>query len=158
MSTKKDGAYSFSKESSVIRDNKGRIVLTKAYCHNGHFIMTDEHKFEGYAGIKIIAVYGGKEAEIFLSPILNDHRKKCPVYPHLAVLELQCPVCREPLPHLAPCDCTAGATYRTIYLRTDADIHWSIGICNAYGCPKSFIKDGEEIITEAREAHSTVWA
>ena len=158
MSNPKARPHAFSSESSVIRDEKGRIVLTKAYCHNGHYLITDEQKFEGYSGIKIIAVHEDKESVIILSPILNDHRKVCPVYPHLTVLELLCPVCKEPLPLLAPCDCTAGSNYRTIYLRKDADIHWSIGICNAYGCPHSFIRDGEEIITETRETQSTVWA
>ena len=150
--------HDFSKESSVIRDEKGRTVIMKAYCHNGHYIMSEEHKYEGYPAVKLISLYEGKESEIILSPILNDNRKICPVYPHLAVLEILCPVCREPLKYLAPCGCTAGSNYRTIYLRNEPDIHWSIGICDAYGCPNSFIRDGEDIITESREAQSTVWA
>ncbi|GAB4303113.1 MAG: hypothetical protein Kow0090_18690 [Myxococcota bacterium] len=157
MSGAKNEAYKVPEESPVIRDEKGRFVVTKAYCQNGHFLITDEYKFEGYPGINLISLYGGKESLVVLSPILNDRSKICPVYPHLAVLDLLCPVCKESFPRLAPCDCGAGAHYRTIYLRTDADIHWSIGVCDAYGCPKSFIREGEEIITEAREAQSTLW-
>ncbi len=140
--------HKFSEESGVIKDEQGRIVLTQAFCPEGHSLITDEAQFDGYNGIKVLGLYDGKEYTIILSPIMHDKRKQCPEFPDGAIVDLVCPVCKKPLPRIAPCGCQLGSFYRQVYLTPHGDKGSSIGICDAYGCPRSFIRDEGEIISE----------
>ncbi|GAB4292901.1 MAG: hypothetical protein Kow0090_07010 [Myxococcota bacterium] len=142
--------HEFSDDSGVKKDEKGRIVLTRAYCHNGHFLLSDEELFDGHLGIKLLGRVEGREDVIYLSPIMNDQRKKTPKYTPGTIVELACPECGDKLDRVAPCGCSVGSFYRTIFLTPAADEDWSIGICDAYGCPRSFIRDAGEIISEVR--------
>jgi len=142
--------HNFTPDSGVKKDEKGRIVLTRAYCHNGHFLLSDEKLFEGEKAIKLIGRFQEKEEPIYLSPIMGDSSKEATAYPDGSIVEFLCPECMERLPRLAPCGCVPGSFYRNIFLTPAADEDWSIGICDAYGCPRSFIRDGGEIISEVR--------
>ena len=143
-------AHSYSQQSGVKRDAEDRVVLTQAFCQDGHLLIADDVRFDGEAGLKLLGRYKDAEFDVILSPIMHDRRKQCPKLPRFALVELCCPVCKKPLPRIAPCGCTVGSFYRQVFLTKDADPAWSIGICDAYGCPRSFIRDNGEIISEVR--------
>lgn len=142
--------HSFSKSAGVVRDEKSRIVLTQAFCHNGHSLMNPDYQFDGYAGIFLLGLHEDEIFDIILSPIMHDSRKVSSALPAGTVVEISCPACKIPLPRIAPCGCVIGSFYRHIFLTKNKDIRKSIGICDSFGCPRSFLRDRGEIISEVR--------
>ena len=143
--------HEFSPDSGVKKDDKGRIVLTRAYCHNGHSLLSEEKQFDGENAIKLIGKFDGKEDVMFLSPIMNDKNKEVPDYYKKGdIVKLTCPTCGEELKRIAPCGCVMGSFYHAVFLTPAANEDWCIGLCDAYGCPRAFIRDAGEIISEVR--------
>ena len=128
------------------------LCLTELYCRGGHpLISRGNPRFDGRPGIALLCEGRRLAQVVYLSPFRNDRRK---VFHHDfepgEVLRVRCPVCREELPSLAPHDCTPGAAYVVLFLRGDADMRHVAAVCNAWGCPASLLRSGDEIVAEAQ--------
>lgn len=132
----------------VLDDNT--IIVTEAYCHNRHSLMDEKNKFNGYAGIRIFVEHEGNFHEVVLSPFMNDPSKISPQFPEGIRTIIYCPLCREPLPKIAPCSCSDGASFQAVFLTKSTSHNDSIGICNVHGCHSSFLKDSGNIVSEVK--------
>ncbi len=130
-----------------------QIVLTEAYCHRGHALITpDNPAFDGHPGVRVLVRVGDAEQPIVLSPIHGDHRRvggadledgtRCSV---------RCPTCSEELIGYAPCPCGKG-TLRSVFLTADLRDAHVAAVCDVWGCQRSRIVDEWEILSEFVQA------
>lgn len=131
---------------------KEKLHVTHAYCPEGHALITDgSHMFSGRPGIRLLVRGKRLEQVITLSPFQGDFAKAYEQeFEDGEVLKVMCPLCETPLPVLAPCGCTPGSHWVVMFLRQEQDYNDAVGICNAWGCPCSFIRLSGEILTEYR--------
>lgn len=130
------------------------IVITQAFCPNGHNLVRGEDAhFDGYPGITLFVECGGWSGEISLSPIHGDHaRVGIPrSIPNGTRCVVRCPECEVELPRLATCGCENGGELLGIYLRPDLSEGDMVGICNILGCYRSRVMDKWEILSEFTE-------
>lgn len=142
--------YSFS-DSSRIQKKDGKVYLPAVYCHNGHNLMVRAVTFDGLPAIHVRGLVGGEGGpaeDFYLSPIVNDPRKEGPDLPVGTRLLLVCPICSEPLRTLVPCTCRVGAYRRALYLTPRPDDLGTVGLCEIFGCPQSFVSDDGELVFE----------
>ena len=143
-------------DSSIIQVDDVFIVVTQAFCQNGHnLVENDNELFDGYPGIKLHLTDGqGTSGIVYLSPFHGDSSKKGKTdWPTGAKLVVRCPICESPLPTLAKCHCDPsispnGGDLVKLFLspaRTDSHI---IALCNVWGCRKSRTIDNWHIISE----------
>lgn len=134
-------------------DDDAQIVLTEAYCHRGHPLITpDNPTFDGHPGVRVLVRVGEGEQTIVLSPIHGDHRRvggadlaagtRCSV---------RCPTCGEELIGYAPCPCGEG-TLRSVFLTPDLREAHVAALCDVWGCQRSRIVDEWEILSEFVQA------
>jgi hypothetical protein len=141
-------SYQFSDESNVRRHHDGRLYLPSAYCQNGHKLMSDDARIDGLRGIKLLVKNGEERHIIIASPFINDQRKEGPNFPEGTKVVMCCPVCQEELEQLVPCTCAPGAYRRAIYLTPNPKDIGAVGVCEAFGCPQSFVNDNGELLYE----------
>ncbi len=121
------------------------------FCHNGHSLKVDKVTFDGLPAFNFLCRVGGEggpEEDIYVSPIINDSRKKGADQPEGTRLQLICPVCKEELKQLVPCSCRVGAYRRAVYLTPDPNEMGAVGVCEIYGCPQSFVTEEGELLYE----------
>ena len=127
-------------------EEKVRYVITEAYCPKGCSIMDQEHKINGYPGLRIKYKRPGIEGLFVISAIEEDFDK--------IILsgdledgvkdELYCPHCGTMFEKLANCDCNNGADMVAIGLTPKLDFNNAVTFCNVTGCKNgSFVKSGE---------------
>jgi hypothetical protein len=51
---------------------------------------------------------------------------------------------------LAPCGCSPNSCWILVFLGEEHDYNAAIGICNAWGCPRSYTRLSGEILAEYR--------
>jgi hypothetical protein len=142
--------YQYTNDS-LIRKDGDRLWIPDLFCHNGHSLKVDKVTFDGLPGFNFLCRVGGEggpEEDIFVSPIINDARKKGTDQPEGTRLQLICPVCKEELKQLVPCSCRVGAYRRAVYLTPDPDEMGAVGVCEIYGCPQSFVTEEGELLYE----------
>jgi hypothetical protein len=143
-------------DSSIIRVDDVFIVVTQAFCQNGHnLVENDNELFDGYPGIKLRLCDGhGASGIVFLSPFHGDGSKKGKAdWPAGTKLQVRCPTCDAQLPVLAKCHCDpaiskGGGDLVKLFLSpalTDSHI---LALCNVWGCRKSRTIDNWHIISE----------
>ena len=146
-------------EVAVVED--AVVVLTKAYSHRGHNLVTpDNATFFGYPGVKVSVQVGDEVEAVVLSPVHGHHeRVGGEAIAEGTLCRICCPVTGEELPAYAPCSC-GRAQLRSIYLTPDLDQAHVVAICEVWGCPCSRIVDEWEILSEfvARETEAEVAA
>ncbi|HEY3352673.1 MAG TPA: hypothetical protein VGQ83_05460 [Polyangia bacterium] len=142
---------SVSAESSVKQDDV-LIVLTQAFCTTGHNLIRPGEQFMGFDGLQLWVSDGAKEGLVVVSPIHGDGSKKGLSFRPGAKLEISCPECRTPLPHLCRCSCGKGGSLRTIYLTPDLSDAHQAAVCDIWGCPRSRVIDSNEILSEFIDA------
>jgi hypothetical protein len=104
--------------------------------------------FEGFPGIALWVGDGKTQGLVELSPIHGDGSKAGPDFPRGAHLRLECPVCRSELPFLAHCSCSEGGSLRKLFLTPKLDDAYLVGLCDVWGCTRSRVVDGDEILSQ----------
>ena len=127
-------------------DEKVRYVVTEAYCPKGCSIMDQDHKINGYSGLRIKYIRPGVEGEFVISAIEGEF-KKIIISGELndgVKDELYCPHCGTLFAKLANCNCSIGADMVAIGLTPKMDFNNAVTFCNVTGCVNgSFVKSGE---------------
>ncbi len=140
-----------SKDSGLNVDQGVMVVITQAFCPNGHnLVMREDVLFDGYPGIWAHVEHASWSGDVALSPIHGDH-SSIGLDSHVppgTVCRLSCPVCREPFPRLGPCRCSQGGGLVGLYLRENCDEGDMVALCNIAGCYRSRIMDRFEILSE----------
>lgn len=125
------------------------VVVTQAFCPRGHNLVgAGPTAFEGYPGIAIWVGDGRAQGLVELSPLHGDATKVGPEFRPGTRLRLECPICRTELPRLARCTCQPDGTLRKLYLTANPDEAYVIGLCDVWGCTRSRVIDGNEILSE----------
>ena len=107
--------------------------------------------FSGRPGIQLWVRGKRLEQVVTLSPFQGDFAKDYEQeFEAGEALDVRCPECGTPLPVLAPCGCTPDSYWVIMFLRPEQDYNDAVGVCNAWGCPRSFIRLSGEILTEYR--------
>jgi hypothetical protein len=139
-------------EKAGVMVEKQRLHITRAFCPKGHPLITENsEKFNGHPGIRLWVKGKHREQTVTLSPFQGDSTK---VYVQEfepgEVLDVRCSYCRTALPVLAPCGCQPDSSWIMLYLNPTLEYRDSIGVCNAWGCPRSYTRLSGEILTEYR--------
>jgi len=137
---------SASPESRVRQDDV-LVVLTQAFCPQGHNLIRPGEQFEGFDGLQLWVSDGAKEGLLTVSPIHGDSSKRGFTARKGTKVELACPECKTPLAHLHRCSCGKG-TLRTIYLTPDRSDAHQAAVCDIWGCQRSRVIDANEILSE----------
>jgi hypothetical protein len=144
------------KDSAIVKVDEVFIVVTQAFCQNGHNLVQDGgESFDGYPGIQLLLDDGkGHTGSFFLSPFHGDGSKKGKTDWAVGTkLQIRCPTCKTSLPVLAKCHCDPqispnGGDLVKLFLSpalTDSHI---LALCNVWGCRKSRTIDNWNIISE----------
>jgi hypothetical protein len=136
-------------ENSRLRTTPdGKMFIPAVYCHNGHKLMTDDARFDGLRGIKLLVFNGHDRHIMIISPFLDDQRKEGANLPEMSRMRICCPTCQEELEQLIPCTCRPGSYRRALWLGPKPGDLGAVGICETYGCPQSFVNDSDELLFE----------
>lgn len=138
-----------SPEAGVRVEDEVVVIVTQLFCPNGHNLVDSEDKrFDGQGGIRLLVSDGTKEGEVILSPFHGDHRKEGITFEEGTRLSLKCPVCGVELPEFARCTCEGHGMLRKLYLTKDLDDSHVVALCDVWGCPRSRVIDENEILSE----------
>ncbi len=144
-------------DSSLKQVDDVFIVVTQAFCPNGHNLIVDfengnydfECDFDGFPGLKIKLDSGVESGEIVLSPFHGDNSKKGKTHWKTGTkLVISCPYCGAVLPRLASCKCPDNGDLVKIYLSPSLTESNVLAICNIWGCRRSHTIDNWEMISE----------
>ncbi|MDI7266573.1 MAG: hypothetical protein QME96_01090 [Myxococcota bacterium] len=125
------------------------IIVTKAFCPAGHNLVgVGPARFDGFEGIGLWVADATREGLVELSPLHGDASKTGPEFPIGTRLSLRCPTCRADLPTLAGCTCSAGGELRKVFLTDRLDDAHIVALCDVWGCTRSRVIDGNEILSE----------
>jgi hypothetical protein len=136
----------FPTKTKVIVKDKS-ILVTQAYCKNGHNLVRGEKVWDGNKGITLVGKIGNKRMNINLSPYQGDDRKILDgAIERGEILKLLCPECGVAFELFSPCKCGADIVY--MYLTEELDARDSICICSRYGCRYSCLTSRGKIVSE----------
>lgn len=126
------------------------IVITQAFCPNGHNLMNGENDdFDGYPGVRVRVTADGKEGEVVLSPFHGDSSKKGVTdWKTGTRLKLSCPECGQEFPRMASCRCTTGGELVKLFLSPNLTDSHILAMCNVWGCRRSRTVNNWQIISE----------
>lgn len=140
-----------SDDSAILKPDGALIVLTQAFCPNGHNLIRDTHpRFHGFPGIGIEVEGPGLSGTVFLSPVHGDPCSQG-VPKSLETGQrfiLRCPECHVVLPTLSRCRCQHGGELVALNLkpvRSEASV---AAICTVFGCHRSRVLDSLELLDE----------
>jgi hypothetical protein len=146
VEVRKDGA---TDGTGIRLLERAYVVVTQVFCPNGHNLVgAGPTAFEGFPGIALWVGDGRTEGLVELSPIHGDGTKRGPDFQAGAKLHLECPVCRAELPRLAHCSCHEDGELRKLFLTDKLDDAYVVGLCDVWGCTRSRVIDGNEILSE----------
>lgn len=141
--------------SPIKRVDEVFIVVTQAFCPNGHNVIDEETSelFDGYPGIRLKVVVGDRSGEVHLSPFHGDGTKRGTVdWEPGTKLEVRCPICDTPLPRIAKCRCDTGGGQDgeliKLYLNPALNDSHVMALCNVWGCRHSRTIDNWQLISE----------
>lgn len=145
------------KESPLKQVDEVFIVVTQAFCPNGHNMIEDisgsnydfESDFDGFPGLRLRLESGGESGDVLLSPYHGDNSKKGKTdWKSGTKMKISCPICNAPLPRLASCRCDDNGDLVKIYLTPALTDSHVLAICNVWGCRRSHTIDNWQIISE----------
>ncbi|MCD6499959.1 MAG: hypothetical protein J7M25_16820 [Deltaproteobacteria bacterium] len=143
-----------SHDAGVSVEDDVVVIVTKLFCPNGHNLVNQEsHKFDGYGGIRLLVSDGKVEDVVELSPFHGDLTKYGPTFETGTKLSIRCPDCGVELPVLAKCGCEWHGDLRKLYLTESIDDAYLVTVCDVWGCPRSRVIDGNEILSEFLEGN-----
>ena len=138
-----------SRTSGVRLLDQTYVVVTQAFCPDGHNLVgAGCTAFDGQPGIAIWVRGDESQGLVELSPIHGDKSKSGQEFPAGTKLRLECPFCRTELPYLAECACRKGASLRKLFLNERRDEAHVVGLCDIWGCTRSRVVDGNELLSE----------
>jgi len=143
--------------SSLKQVDEVIIVVTQAFCPNGHNLVDDANaQFDGYPGIKLLLRSSEREGEVYLSPFHGDASKKGDVdWKTGQSLEICCPICKSPMESIASCKCgldgEAKGRLVKIFLSPALNDSHIMAVCNVWGCRRSRTVNNWNIISEYLE-------
>jgi hypothetical protein len=138
-------------ESAIKQVDEVFIVVTQAYCQNGHnLVIEDGELFDGYPGLRLnLTSRDGVTGTVTLSPFHGDNTKKGDLdWKNGEPLVLSCPVCNEELPRLASCNCEGKGNLVKVHLTPGLSDSHILAMCNVWGCRRSRTIDNWQIISE----------
>ena len=144
-------------ESSIEYVDSVFIVVTQAFCPNGHNLVVDGNEtFDGFPGIRLKVIGGDAMGDVLLSPFHGDATKKGKTdWPPGTRLQVLCPECDTPLPVMAKCHCQgrkdAGGDLVKLYLTPALNDSHVLALCNVWGCRHSRTIDNWQLISEFLE-------
>lgn len=144
-----------SPETGVTTVEDVMVVLTQAYCPQGHNLIDGSTvSFDGNPGISLLVSDGTLEDIVVSSPVHGDHRKAhSAAFKVGAKLAIRCPVCGVDLDVLFPCSCGKGELVN-LYLTPDRNEGQVAAVCNVWGCPRSRVIDKWQIISQFVESET----
>ena len=135
-------------ENENLLTEDGKLVVTTAYCHNGHSLIDPKVEISGHPSIKLLVSDGKREEIIHISAVQGDNVKKFDKdFPENSLLVISCPTCKEELDNIAPCDCIKGSKFVAIYFNKKRSFSGCVGICNSWNCYRSFMSTAWRIIS-----------
>jgi hypothetical protein len=138
-------------------EEKGKAVITEAYCQNGHSLISDV-KINGQNGLNLIYTDQDekKESGIVISAIVGDRTKvnlDRTMFDKGEVVKVLCPICRNELPVLFMCDCEAPIYL--IYIDKQSNPRYAQSFCSRIGCTKaSRLRFSQDALTEFKNRYS----
>ncbi|MGM0578698.1 MAG: hypothetical protein ACQEXJ_23435 [Myxococcota bacterium] len=151
----KQDPATWSDDHSVEWVDDALVVVTQAYCHNGHELVDPSNPtFGGYPGLRVRVTTSDRDEDVTLSPI-HGHREKSggeDIAPGTRC-RIACPTCDEPLPEYAACPCDSG-TLHAISLSADPRKGHLAAVCDVWGCPHSRVVDEFEVLSEIIDAET----
>lgn len=145
------------KESSLKQIDDVFIVITQAFCPNGHNLIVDmegsgydpEYDFDGFPGLMLHLQSSTESGTVVLSPFHGDQSKKGKTDWRTGTkLTIACPHCKVPLPRLASCKCEYNGDLVKVFLSPALKDSHVLAICNIWGCRRSHTIDNWQIISE----------
>ena len=135
------------------QDDDSVIVVTDMYCVKGHNIVRPGGpKFSGYDGISFWVVGKSGGSIVTVSPFHGDPRKYGGEdFEPGEKLTICCPECREPFPSIGKCGCSQDGELISLFLTRDLDPQKAAAVCDKWGCLRSRIIDGEQIIIKHKD-------
>ncbi len=139
-----------SPKSVLVHDRK--VLVNQLYCPEGHSLISDSNPhFDEKPAIHVVCEGETIRQHVYLSPFQDDRRKVfSQEFRQGEILRIYCPECDKEFPKYAPHDCREGAMYVAFFLQNDADFCNIACVCNAWGCPASFLHLAGEIYSEVR--------
>ncbi len=140
-----------------IIEEKGKVVVTEAYCQNGHTLISDV-KINEQNGLHFIYTNQErkKEAGIVISAVVGDRtilNLDNTEFDKEEIVKILCPVCRDELPVLFMCEC--DAPIYLIYLDKRTNPRHAQSFCSRIGCKKaSRLRFSQEALTEFKSLYS----
>ncbi len=155
MRLRKADPATWSGKAEVELVDDALVVITQAYCHNGHPLVDEDNPtFGGFPGVGLEVTAHGQTHAVYLSPI-HGHDEKTGGERIVAgtVCGVCCPVCHEGLPEYAACSCGRGSL-RAIHLSAERMDSHIAAVCNVWGCARSRIIDEWEVLSEILDAEA----
>lgn len=141
----------------TIIEDQGKVVITEAYCQNGHSLKSDV-KINEQNGLSFIYTNteNTKESEIVISAVVGDKTKvnlDTIKFDKEEIVKVLCPTCRNELPVLFMCEC--NAPIYLIYLDKRNNPRHAQSFCSRIGCTKaSRLRFSQDALTEFKNRYS----
>ena len=137
-----------SEEARIMITEDVYIIVTQAFCPNGHNLVGHgTHLFDGYGGICLWVEDEKTQGLVELSPFHGDHSKHGFVFENGAKVKVLCPVCKSEFDVIGKCTCEHGEL-RAIYLSPKRQNAHLMAVCDVWGCYHSRVIDNNEIFSE----------
>ena len=127
------------------------LVVKSCSCKNGHQLVSERVKFNGYPGILVKAQSDRDNGYLGLSPFYGD-KSRVTIDMDIkqgALYRLLCPKCDDPLSSFGQCKC--GGNIVAMFTDKPGDFGNCIGICDRADCPEAFIKSNDELLHESAQ-------
>ncbi len=136
--------------SSIKQVDDVFIVITQAFCPNGHSLVDEKSEdFDGYPGIRVHLESEGEAGDVILSPFHGDRSKKGKLdWDDGLKVKISCPECQVAFPKLASCRCSGGGDLIKLYLTPNLSDSHVLAMCNVWGCRRSRTINNWQIISE----------
>lgn len=144
-------------DSSLKQVDEVFIIVTQAYCPNGHNLIEEENQnpeydFDGYPGLRVHLETSSEGGDVVLSPFHGDDSKRGKTDWKVGTkVKVKCPICKTDLPRLASCRCEEGGDLVKVFLTPALSDSHVMAICNIWGCRRSRTIDNWQIISEYLE-------
>lgn len=126
-------------EDRPLKSQDSIEVVSECYCPQGHSLISDLGKFDGFEGITLTLRNDSQRGQLALSPIIGDLSRTFFDFERKEgdIIDICCPTCDDPLPLYDQCSC--GAYLVALFTAPKQDFANAIGICQRIGCLHSKI-------------------
>jgi hypothetical protein len=137
-----------STESKIMVEEDVYIIVTQAFCPNGHNLVGHgTHSFDGFGGICVNVCSDDTKSMVEMSPFHGAKNKKSIDFPDGKKVKITCPECDCEFEVLSKCSCSNGEL-RKIYTSPTLKEAHMIAVCDQWGCTMSRVIDNNELFSE----------